>query len=118
MLLVERAQGTVAALALGLPRGVLRLLAGGTLVRIDGQELDPEVQFILALLRVFGHRDLSIMTPAQAREEIRRDARVFAGATIPMAGVESLTLPGPAQAIPAVLYVPRVVAPSRPLVVY
>jgi acetyl esterase len=113
----ERLQGAVAAGVVRLPSPLLRLLSGGGTIRIDGQELDAEVQLALAMLRLTGHRDLDTMTPAQARDDIRRNARIFAGTPIPMARIEALTLPGPADAIPAQLYVPRVDGPL-PLVVY
>jgi acetyl esterase len=113
----ERLQGVVAAGVVRLPSPVLRLLSGGGTVRIDGQELEADVQLALAMLRLTGHRDLDTMTPEQAREDIRRNARIFAGTPIPMAKIEALTLPGPVDAIPAQLYVPLIDGP-RPLIVY
>src|SRR5689334_12274593 len=90
----ERVQGAIASGVARLPAPVLRLLAGGGTVRIDGQELDAEVQLALAMLRLGGHRELDTMTPEEARADIRRNARVFAGTPVPMARVEALTLPG------------------------
>jgi acetyl esterase len=114
----ERLQGAVAANVGRLPPSVLRLLSGGGTIRIDGQELDAEVQLALAMLRLAGHRDLDTMTPDQARADIRRNARIFAGTPIPMARVEELTLPGPVDAIAARLYVPNGDGRPRALVVF
>jgi acetyl esterase len=116
--LAERVQGAVASGVGRLPASVLRLLSGGTPVRIDGQELDAEVQFALAMLKIAGHRNLDTMTPDEARADIRRNARIFAGTPLPMARIEALTLPGPVDAIPAQLYVPRADGRTRPLVVF
>jgi acetyl esterase len=114
----ERLQGAVAANVGRLPASVLRLLSGGGTIRIDGQELDAEVQLALAMLRLAGHRNLDTMTPAEARADIRRNARIFAGTPIPMARIEPLTLPGPATAIPAQLYVPSAGGRPRALIVF
>jgi acetyl esterase len=114
----ERVQGSIAGLVGRLPPAVLRTLAGGGVVRIDGQELEPEVQLALAMLRVTGHRGLDAMTPAAARDEIRKNARIFAGTPIPMARIEPDAIPQPTGAIPVRLYVPRDDGIRRPLVVY
>ncbi len=114
----ERLQAAAASRVARLPPSVLRLLSGGGTVRIDGQELDAEVQLALAMLRLAGHRDLDTMTPDEARADIRRNARIFAGTPIPMGRIEALTLPGPVDAIPAQLYVPAADGRPRPLVVF
>ena len=114
----DRLQGAVAGVVGRLPPSVLRRLAGGTPIVVDGQELDAEVQLALAMLRMTGHRSLDRMTPSQAREELRRSARVFAGTPIPMARIEPDAIPTPAGPIPVRLYVPRGPDRRRPLVVY
>jgi acetyl esterase len=101
-----RLEGTIAATLGRLPPTVLRVLAGGRPVTVDGLELEPEVQLALALLRLSGHRDLSTMTPTEARAELSRTAAAFAGAVVPVERAEDLALPGPAGTIPARLYVP------------
>jgi acetyl esterase len=111
---LERAVLTLTAL---LPRPVHRLLAAGRPVRIDGQELEPEIQTGLVLLRLAGHRGLDTMTPAQARAEIRRSARLFRGTPPAMARVEEVAIPGPAGPLGGRLYVPRRQA-APALVVY
>lgn len=111
-----RLQGAIAGGVARLPRPVLRFLAGGAPIRIDGQELDPEVQLALRMLR--GRPGLERLTPAEAREEIRRNARIFAGAPVAMGAIDTHAVPGPAGSIPARLYVPRAGRPPRALVVY
>jgi len=100
--LLER---TVVAALVSLPPPLQRLLAGGP-VRIDGLELDPSMQLILRLVRLSGRRGLDTMTPAEARDEIRRNAAAFAGVVSPVARIDATAVPGPAGAIPARLYVP------------
>jgi acetyl esterase len=101
-----------------LPAPVLRGLSGGGPVVIDGETLEPEVQLGVALMRLSGDRNLAASTPAKARREMQRRARRVAGAPIPMARVEELSLPGPAAAIPARLYVPHDDGARRPIIVY
>jgi acetyl esterase/lipase len=100
-----RLEGTIAAALGRLPPPVIRLLAGRP-VRVDGLELEPQVQLALRLLALSGHRDLSTMTPAEARAELSRSAAVFAGSAVPVARVDEVVIPGPNGNIPARLYVP------------
>jgi acetyl esterase len=97
---------------------VQRFLAGGRPVRIDGQELAAEYQLVLRLVALAGHRGLDTMTPARARAEMERSARVFAGSPPPVARVEDRVLPGPTEPVAARLYVPFDDGTRRPLVVY
>jgi acetyl esterase len=114
----ERVQGRFVGFLSTLPPPVQRLLAGGGPVRIDGQELAAEYQLVLRLVALAGHRGLAAMTPAQARAEIRRSARVFAAAPPPLARVEDRVVPGPAGPLAARLYVPFDDGVRRPLVVH
>jgi acetyl esterase len=102
--------------ALGrLPRPAARLLAGRP-VRIEGQELDPNVQLALRLEKFTGGWEP--MPATEARELRRHDARVFRGRTIEVGRVEDVEIPGPAGPIGARLYVPAAFAAPGPLVVY
>lgn len=114
----ERVQGRIVGSLAALPPRVQRLLAGRGPVRIDGQELAAEYQLVLRLVALSGHPGLAAMTPAQARAEILRSARVFAGSPPPVAVVEDRVLPGPAGPIAARLYVPFADGARRPLVVH
>lgn len=114
----ERMQGRFVAALSALPAPVQRLLAGGGPVRVDGLELAAEYQLVLRLIALSGHPGLHTMTPAQARAEMQRSARVFACKPIALARVEDRVVPGPAGPIPARLYVPSDDGKRRPLVVY
>jgi acetyl esterase len=103
---VPSADAIVVGIVTALPAFVQRLLAGGRAVRVDGLELEPDMQLLLALRRLRGDRELNTMTPVEARLEIARAAAGFAGTLLPVARVESLTLPGPAGPLAARLYVP------------
>ena len=94
------ADAIVVGIVTALPAFVQRLLAGGRAVRLDGLELEPDIQLLLALQRLRGERNLDAMTPAEARVEIARGAASFAGTLLPVARVESLTLPGAAREEP------------------
>lgn len=111
----ERFEAAAASLILGLPQPVVRRLAGKP-VRVDGQELHPQVQIALRLAELSGGSDLLPVSEARARR--RRDARVFAGKRIELARVEELELPGPAGPLTARLYVPESTAGPQPLLVY
>jgi acetyl esterase len=113
----DRLESAVVRTVARLPPSLLRLLAGRE-VRVDGLALEPDVQLALLLLRLGGHRDLSTMTPAEARAEIRRSAAAFAGTLAPVARVAERTLRGAAGPIRARLYVPAAHEPRRGLVVY
>jgi acetyl esterase len=117
----------------GLPLWLQRALSGAP-VRLDGQELAPEIHFLLRLAALAGDRSVAEgRTPAQARADNRRGAAAVARRPpLPMARVEPLTIPGPAGSIPARLYVrpdrsrprgpetpsPPTSSPPRPLIVY
>jgi acetyl esterase len=102
----SRLEAAAVSLLARLPPPVQRLLAGGRPVRLDGQELDPGVQLALRLLQWKGHRGLDTLTPAEARADILRDARTFAGTPPVLARVEERAIPGPAGSLPGRLYVP------------
>ena len=114
----ERVEARLARLLLGLPVPLQRLLAGGRALRRDGQTLEAETQLLLRLLALSGRRGFETLTPAEARRELARTARLFAGPPRPMARVELLALPGPGGPVPARLYLPLGLAAPRPLLVY
>jgi acetyl esterase len=109
----ERGEALLARGLAALPDRVTRLLAGPPL-RIDGQELHPQVQLALKLEGITGGSE--IVPVAEARERRRQQARVFRGPRIDVEAVSEITVPGPAGDLPARLYRPEEEAP--PLVVY
>src|SRR5687768_13946845 len=105
--------GAARALA-ALPRPVARLLAGRP-VRIEGQELDPQVQIAIRLERLTGGFEPAPVEEVRALR--RRDAETFRGRRIEVGRVSELELPGPAGPIGARLYVPAGAPDPVPLVV-
>ena len=98
-----------------LPRPLLRAI-GGRPIRIDGQELDPQVQVALRLERIVGGD--RVLPVEEKRAQRRRDARVFSGPLIEVERTEELEIPGPDGPIAARLYVPGALTSSAPLIVY
>lgn len=105
----------------GLPPAVHRLLLGKP-VRSEGQTLARDIQALLWLARVNGIHDLYAgFSEPEARQLSRRGAAVTSGPRRrPLARVEERRIPGPAEMLPARLYVPHG-QPSElpaPLLVY
>jgi acetyl esterase len=109
----------IARRACGLSPRVIRRLIGPP-PRLDGQELAPDIQMLLALAKWDGETSLvEGRTVEQARAENLEGVPIVAGPPRPMARVESLTIPGPGSGMAARLYVglgaPQ---PPQPLLVY
>jgi hypothetical protein len=116
--LAERIQIGIAGFVTALPPSVLRLLAGGRPIRIDGQELAPEVQLGLLLMRLGGNRGVDGQTPQSARADIARSTRFAQGPVLPVARIEPREIPGPSGGIPARFYVPANDGKRRALLVF
>jgi len=102
----ERVEGMVVRGLGALPERAQLLLGGPRPLRIDGQEIEPEVQLLLRL-RALGRRPpVESLSVPQAREEVSRDAASFAGAPLPVARVDEIAVPGAAGMLGARLYVP------------
>jgi acetyl esterase len=101
-----------------LPSRAQLLLAGGRHVRIDGQQLEPEVQLTLALLKLSGRSEFEELPVSEARAEIRREAALYSGATLPVDRVDEVEVPGAAGPLAARLYSPAGVPSPAPLLVY
>ena len=111
----DRFEGLVARSIPKLPGPLLRAV-GGRPIRIDGQELSPQVQVALRLEQLTGGSELAPVEERRARR--RREARIFAGPRIEVERVSDIELTGPAGPIPARLYVPPSSERPAPLVVY
>ncbi|HEX3174647.1 MAG TPA: alpha/beta hydrolase [Solirubrobacterales bacterium] len=106
--------------ACGAPEWLQRMAMGAPM-RIEGQELAPEIQMLLRLATLAGGESVAAeRTPEQARAENRHSAASVARRPpLPMARVEPLRIPGPAGPIPARLYAAPGAPPApRPLLVY
>ncbi|HEX3778138.1 MAG TPA: alpha/beta hydrolase [Pseudonocardiaceae bacterium] len=95
-----------------LPKPVRGLLAGRPL-RSEGQQLDPDLKLLLALVKLEGYEPSS-STPQRARELIDENAPLTVGSTIRSVEVRELTVDGR----PARLYTPIGLAAPSPLLVY
>jgi len=113
----ELIESLIARLIARLPAALVRILAGRP-IRMDGQQLSAEAQLAVRLVELSGGHDYSALTPAEARQRTRRDARVAAGRRIEIARVTELEIPGPAGALRARLYDPGELAGQSPLIVY
>ncbi|MCX4919054.1 alpha/beta hydrolase [Streptomyces sp. NBC_00687] len=114
--LQDRAARGVMRLVGALPTGALRVL-GGRPVRVDGQELHPEVQVALRLLRLTAGRTFERLPLARGRAQISSEAWIF-GDPIPVGTVRDLAVPGPGGPVPARLYRPDGLDGLSPLLVY
>lgn len=101
----------------GLPHGLLRVLVGRP-VRIDGQELDVEVQLVLKLLALVGEPPLETLGVPDARDQIADDAQSFEGPKVEVGHIEEITVPGAVGPLAARLYVPDGVGEVGGLLVY
>ena len=101
-----------------LPPRAQQLLGGPRPVRIDGQQLDPEIQLTLRLLKLSGRSAFEDLPVAEARAEIRREAAVYSGQTIPVELVDEVEVPGPGGPMPARLYSHARLPSPAPLLVY
>jgi acetyl esterase len=115
---MDRIQSAMVRGAAALPAPAQRLLGGPGRVERDGQVLDPGAQLLLRLLRLSPRASFEELPPAEAREEIRREAASVTRAPIAVASVAEESLPGPAGALGTRLYVPFGVPDPSPLLVY
>jgi acetyl esterase/lipase len=100
------------------PTAVVRLLAGGRSVTIDGNTLDPTLQLMLSAQRAVGINGLAVGDdPIRSRAQARELSLAFAGSQIHVA-VAELSIPGPAGQIAARHYQPATDEPAPLLVFY
>ena len=110
---VEKVEPAVFRALMGLPRPVMRALAGRPVV-VDGQTLDLETQWMLRLQKLMREPAVETLPMSQARAGMLRQTRLVGG-THPIGLVRDLKVPGADEEIPARLYVPRSqVATPRP----
>ncbi|MBM7771359.1 acetyl esterase [Actinokineospora baliensis] len=96
-----------------LPRPIRRLIAGRP-IRVDGQELALDAQFLLALNRFVTGDGLTAREPAKSRADMVSSTRLIGGEPIEPVAVRALDLDG----IPARLYTPQSVSDNAPLLLF
>jgi acetyl esterase len=101
----ERLEAAAARAAVRLPAPVKRRLAG-TAVRRDGLELHLDTHLLLRLHALSRRPPLTSLTPARARAELRRTARIAAGPSAGVARVDDVRVAGADGPLAARLYVP------------
>lgn len=114
---LDRVQGVAVKGMLALPPRVQRLLSGGKPVRIDGLELDPQMQLLTTVMNLDGFQ-LRDPDPAVARERFSRDSASLSGSTIELAWTRDLEVAGAEGGLPARLYVPHGYRAPGALLVY
>lgn len=115
--LFEQLRG-VAARSIGrLPDLALARLAGVP-VEIDGQRLDPMLQFTLGLRPKRGTAPLTFGDPAAARARFRREVLSVQGPPTPVGAVRDLQVDGSDGPLDARLYVPSDAPDDAPLLVF
>lgn len=112
----ERIARRVLRILAALPNGVQRAI-GGTPIRIDGQQLNTEVQMALRLLNLTAGETFETKPLDQGRAELSAEAWVF-GDALPVDEVRDMTIPGPGGPLPARLYRPAGIDEPSALLVY
>ena len=103
---LDRVQSLASRGLLALPPKAQVTLSGRGTVRIDGQELDPQMQLLLTLLRINGFV-LRDPDAAVARERFSHDAATFSGRPGSLAWTRELEVAGGDGPLAARLYVPH-----------
>lgn len=101
---ITRATPAIAAV---LPDPVKRLLSGKRAVVVDGNTLDPTLQFFLAGERALGLTGLVVDHDVARTRAMTHDSCVTLGGPSAEVGVQTLSLPGPAGPIGARHYRPN-----------
>lgn len=100
------------------PTRVVRLLAGGRSVTIDGNTLDPTLQLMLSAQQAMGIQGLAVRNDVAASRALMRETCLgFAGPQVHV-GVSDLSIPGPVGPIAARHYQPTTGDPAPLLVFY
>jgi acetyl esterase len=101
----------------GLPSWARRLLAGRP-VRIDGQQLDPDLQLMLRLQRIGGRAVNGGDSPPARRIAVDTAAGLVAGEPIRRVATRPVSIPTGYGSLPARLYEPDRLAEGSALLVY
>lgn len=113
----EHLQRMVARAMGRLPGAMLVRLSGGAPVVVDGQTLDPHVQWVLSMRRRRGTHGLVEPTPQIGRARFRRECLTFAAPKTRVGHVREFEIPGAAGPLRVRHYAPDEPSP-QPLTVY
>jgi acetyl esterase len=113
----ERLELAAARIVFRLPRAIKRILAGRP-VRIDGRELDLDMQLVLRTLTLHPRPSMTGVTPRETRENLSADTRIAGGQPEPVASAEAVTVAGADGPLRARLYTPNEASTPGPLLVY
>jgi acetyl esterase len=113
----QRLERRFARLLLGLPDGLLRILAGPPVVR-DGLTLDVQAQFLIGLRKRGGKKAWHERTVKQARRDIEIDSGTISPVASRPVDTEALSLDGPAGVIAARVYRPQGLARPAPALMF
>jgi acetyl esterase len=116
----ELIQRYVLRALLALPHRAKLWLSRKPRVRIDGDELDPELHLILSLRQMKGLKGLCDLPPLEQREQMRRDGLIHARRKIRVGEVRDFEIAGPAGPLTVRHYAPAGArgGATRPLVVF
>ncbi|HEY1833086.1 MAG TPA: alpha/beta hydrolase [Solirubrobacteraceae bacterium] len=101
----EQAERAVIRLTGALPRSLKRKLAGAP-IRLDGLELDLDVQLLVRLSALAPAPDVSELTPALVRADLRRSASAVSAGHVGGVSMVETTIAGAEGALGARLYEP------------
>jgi acetyl esterase len=101
-----------------LPAGVKRLLSGGRAVVVDGNTLDPTLQFFLAGEHALGVTGLVVDDDIAKTRALTRDSCIALGGPLAPVAVQDLSISGPAGPIGARHYRPSHQGTAALLVYY
>lgn len=89
------------------PDRLKTVLAGGRMITVDGNTLDPTLQLLLTAQRAAGVTGLSVADDAAATRAANRElTKALDQSDIRVGAVDAVSIPGPAGAIPARHYRP------------
>jgi acetyl esterase len=91
---------------------------GGAGRELGGRRLEPDLELLVGLMERFGWPDFTRLAPAAARLEVEREGRAFAQRPLRGVSVTELSVPTPAGAAPARLYVAAGLDQPGPLMLY
>ena len=115
----DRLQLAAARLVARLPDGIKISLSGEPAIVIDGQQLDPQAQFLRSVRRRRVKYGLIEPSVEAGRRRYRRQAVVFRGPATPVGAVLDFEIPAGDQPIAARHYAPPGGGGARaPLLVY